>query len=208
MRMRWNKDGDWLQFRTTTYYDDRRKEVPNRRMRHWEGMRRQQGALTLDDLVEIAQLPDVQLDAVDMAEGARKCWGLVEWDLARNKNLRPHLHYLAGFTVAERQMAMSPAGMPFVRMSPPQQQRCPVKPPGAWDVVVLRWWSGRRIAPAAETCPHPMIPAWIVTGASCGHHGRAARPEGAPLRVGVGANARPHRVLELALSLSERLREG
>jgi hypothetical protein len=125
MRMRWSKDlaGGWLQFRSTTYFHDRIKEVPNRLLAHWSAARRQHGALTLDDLVEIAQLPDAQLGAMEMAEGARDCFGLVEWDLARNGNLRPALRYLAAFTPAQRQEAMGPAGLPFTRMSLAQQQQ-------------------------------------------------------------------------------------
>jgi hypothetical protein len=122
-RMRWSKDGLWLQFRSTSYYDDRLKEVPNRLLERWRAARRQQGALTLDDLVEIAQLPDAQLDGGDMAEGAQACWGLAEWGLARHGGLRPHLRFLAGFTPEQRQEAMTAAGLPFSRMSLAQQQQ-------------------------------------------------------------------------------------
>jgi hypothetical protein len=123
MRLRWTKDGDWLQFRSTSFFHDRRQEVPNRRLSLWAAARREQGCLTLHDLVEIAQLSDAQLEAVDMAEGAREQWGLAEWDLARNTMLRPHLRYLAGFTPAQREAAMSPAGLPFTEMSLAQQQQ-------------------------------------------------------------------------------------
>src|SRR5262249_19664572 len=100
MRLRWDRDpqGSWLQFRSTSFYNDRIKEVPNRLLTRWVASRRQHGALTLDDLCAIAQLPDAQLDGWDMAEGARACFGLAEWDLATNGYLRPHLRYLAGFT--------------------------------------------------------------------------------------------------------------
>jgi RNA polymerase sigma-70 factor (ECF subfamily) len=123
MGLRWNKDAGWLQFRSASYYHDRLKEVPNRLLARWASARRLHGWLTLDDVVEIAQLPDAQLDGADMAEGAKVCWGLQEWDLARNDNLRPHLHYLAEFTPAQRQEMMSAAGLPFARMSLPQQQK-------------------------------------------------------------------------------------
>jgi hypothetical protein len=33
---------------------------------------------------EMAQLPDAQLDAKEMAKGIRECWGLPEWDLVRS----------------------------------------------------------------------------------------------------------------------------
>jgi hypothetical protein len=121
-RLRWNKEGDWLQFRSASFFNDRLKEVPNRLLTRWAASRRQHGALTLDDLVEIAQLPDAQLDADDVAEGAKECFGLVEWTLARKRLLRPHLRYLSGLTPAQRQAALSSTGLPFTGMSLSQQQ--------------------------------------------------------------------------------------
>jgi hypothetical protein len=142
LRLRWNRDGgppeetpsasrragsagtrSWLQFRSVSYYHDRLKEVPNRLLCRWAAARRQRGSLTLDDLVEIAQLPDPQLDAASMAEGARELFGLQEWELARYRGLRPHLRYLAMLTPEQRRMAMSSSGLLFTRMSLPQQQR-------------------------------------------------------------------------------------
>jgi hypothetical protein len=123
MRLLWHKESRWLEFRSSSYYYDRFKEVPNRLLRRWETVRRQHGALSLDDLVEIAQLPDAQLDGAEMAEGARECWGLTEWDLARKDWLRPHLRYLASFTPEQRQEALSPTGLAFTKMSLSQQQQ-------------------------------------------------------------------------------------
>jgi hypothetical protein len=57
-----------------------------------------------------------------MAEGARFCFGLAEWDLACSGNLRSHLRYLAGFTPAQRQEALGGTGLAFTRMSLAQQQ--------------------------------------------------------------------------------------
>jgi hypothetical protein len=79
--------------------------------------------MSLDDIVEIAGLPDAQLDAASMAEGARELFGLQEWDLARYSSMRPHLRYLALLTPEQRRMAMTASGLPFTRMSLPQQQR-------------------------------------------------------------------------------------
>jgi RNA polymerase sigma-70 factor (ECF subfamily) len=122
-RLRWRRESSWLQFRTTNYYDERLKEVPNRLLSRWADARRRQGMLTIEEVVEIAQLADAQLDAESMAEGAREQWGLVEWDLARQEMTRPHLRFLAGFTPAQRQEAMSATGLLFSRMSLAQQQR-------------------------------------------------------------------------------------
>src|SRR5438876_339306 len=72
LRLRWNRDGDWLQFRSTSYYDDRLKEVPNRLLERWAAVRREHGLLRLEELVEIVQLSDAQLQGRDTAEGARE----------------------------------------------------------------------------------------------------------------------------------------
>jgi hypothetical protein len=122
MRLRWNKDGDWLQFRSTSYYDDRLKEVPNRLLEQWAAVRRKQDGLRLDDLIEIAGLTDTQLGAAEMAEGAKECYGLAEWDLARNVLVLPGLRYLAGFTPEQRRKAQEPEGLSFTEMSLAQQQ--------------------------------------------------------------------------------------
>jgi hypothetical protein len=122
-RLRWRRESAWLQFRTTNYYDERVKEVPNRLLSRWAEARRRQGMLSLEEVVEIAQLTDAQLDAASMAEGARERWGLVEWDVAREATVRPHLRFLAQFTPAQRQEAMSATGLLFSKMSLAQQQR-------------------------------------------------------------------------------------
>jgi hypothetical protein len=123
MRLRWGKDGAWLQFRGTGFFNDRLKEVPNRLLSRWSASRRQHGSATLDDLIEMAQLSDAQLDAVDMMEGAKECWGLAEWDLVHRSSFRPQLRYLAGFTPEQRRLATSPSGLSFTRLSLAQQQQ-------------------------------------------------------------------------------------
>jgi hypothetical protein len=123
MRLRWNKEGGWLQCRSTSYYHDRLKEVPNRLLSRWAAARRHQGMLTLEQIVEIAQLTDDQLNGAEMAEGASQCWGLKEWRLLRDRTLRTHVRYLAEFSPAQRQEMMSAAGLPFTKMSLAQQQK-------------------------------------------------------------------------------------
>src|SRR5262249_11905861 len=123
VRLRGTKDGSGLQFGTTSYFNDRLKEVPNRLLVRWAESRRKHGALTLDDLVEVVQLSDAQLDAEKMAEGARLCFGLTQWDLARRRHLRPHLRFLAGLSPTQRGEALSARGLAFTRLSLPQQQQ-------------------------------------------------------------------------------------
>jgi hypothetical protein len=138
MRFRWLREGRWLQFRSVSFYDDRLKEVPNRLLLRWAQSRSDAGGrrrhpptawvpgLTLDDLIEVAQLTDAQLDSDTMAEGARDCFGLVEWDLVRRgtaSSTRSQLRYLATLTSPQRQMAETTAGLPFTQLSLAQQQQ-------------------------------------------------------------------------------------
>jgi hypothetical protein len=121
MRLRWSRDGSWLQFRSVTYYHDRMKEVPNRLLSRWADSRRRHGTLPLDALVEVASLTDAQLDAEEMRQGAVEQWGLAEWSLLRRRNFRGHVRYLAEFTSPQRQAMQTPEGLPFGRMSLAQQ---------------------------------------------------------------------------------------
>jgi hypothetical protein len=142
MRLKWHKEtesretGQWLQFRSATYYDDRLKEVPNRLLSRWATARQSHGMLVLDDLVEIAQLSDAQLDAADMAEGAKECLGLAEWDLARHEDLRPHLRLLGSLSPAQRQGATAERGLPFAKLSLAQQQQFLALPRTTWGLHV------------------------------------------------------------------------
>ena len=123
MRLRWNKEagvreaGAWLQLRSMTYYHDRHKEVPNRLLTRWSAARREHGMLTLEELVEISQLPDASLNASSMAEGARECWGLAEWDLARDWMVVANLRFLAQLTPTQRQEVQSTSGLLFTKLS-------------------------------------------------------------------------------------------
>jgi hypothetical protein len=123
MRLRWHLDRDtkWLQFRSTTYYDDRLKEVPNRLLLRLAAARQKQGSLSLDDLTEIALLSDAQLGGREMTEGAKERFGLAEWDAARHHP--PHLRFLAALTPAQRQAATSATGFPLAELSLAQQHQ-------------------------------------------------------------------------------------
>jgi RNA polymerase sigma-70 factor (ECF subfamily) len=132
MRLRWQwevserpSSAGWLQFRSTSYYHDKLKEVPHRLLTRWAAARRRQGMLTLDDLVEIGRLTDEQLmSSAEMAEGAKECFGLAEWDLvtSEGEEILRNLRFLAGFTPELRQEAMSPNGLLFAKMPLAQQQ--------------------------------------------------------------------------------------
>jgi hypothetical protein len=128
VQTRWNRESDtpgtsaWLQFRSINYHHDRLKEVPNRFLTRWASTRRERGHLPLEDLIEMAGLPDAQLEASSMAEGIREWWGLPEWDLARDWAVLPHLRFLALLTPAQRQEIQSIRGLPFTKMTLAQQQ--------------------------------------------------------------------------------------
>jgi hypothetical protein len=128
MHLRWNKEAGaheadpWLQFRSMSFYHDRLKEVPSRHLARWAASRREHGVLTLEDLVEISRLPDAQLEGSDMAEGIRECWGLVEWDLARDWMVLPNLRFLAQLTPTQRQATQSTNGLLFTKMTLAQQR--------------------------------------------------------------------------------------
>lgn len=92
---RWTRDRDWLAFRSTSWFYDRPKEVPVRKLARWAASRREHGALTLDDLTEIGQLSNTQLDALTVFEGALARYDLQEWNFARSTNLRDHWRFLA-----------------------------------------------------------------------------------------------------------------
>jgi hypothetical protein len=160
MRLRWKKEGEWLHFRSASYYDDRLKEVPNRLLSRWAASRRQHGLPALEDLLEIARLSDAQLDAADMAEGARECWGLREWNLPRGRFQRSHLRFLAHLTPAQRQEAASSSSMS--RSSP----RCATG-------RLSRWRNWREPA-----CMWP-IPGPVGSRCRCQDR-RVARSEGRP----------------------------
>ena len=92
---RWTRDGDWLTFRSTSWFYDRPKEVPSRKLARWAASRREHGVLTLDDLIAIGQLSNTQLDALTTFEGALAMYNLQEWNYARSTNLRDHWRFLA-----------------------------------------------------------------------------------------------------------------
>jgi hypothetical protein len=198
-RLRWSKDGSWLRFRGASYYHDRLKEVPNRLLTRWAAARRQRGALTIDDLCDIAQLPDAQLDAGSMEEGARDCYGLAEWRLGKHWLLRRHLRFLADFTPAQRQEAMSTAGLPFTKMSLAQQQRFMTLPLNRGEMPL--WDSLEGLADAALRVDYtqPGWYEWRPPGAA----GWVHRP---PFAVPVGRGAHIKRLM--MPRIRERTREA
>jgi len=123
LRYHWRKEAGFLLFRSAGYFNDKRKEVPNRLLERWAASIREHGHLTLDDLVEIAQLQDAQLDSRIVAEGVVRCHGIRGWGLVAGSQLRNHLRFLATLDPEQRRLAQSPADLPFRRLNLSQQQQ-------------------------------------------------------------------------------------
>lgn len=123
MRVKWNRDEGWLQLRSAGYFHDRLKEVPNRLLERWAAKRKETGTLGPEELIEIASLNDVQLNSTLIAQGARALYGLNEWELARNGNLRSNWRFLASTPASFRKAILSEKGASLSTLPPVAQQR-------------------------------------------------------------------------------------
>jgi hypothetical protein len=133
LRLRWSRQetpgrnddpaAAWLTFRSTSFFNDRLKEVPNRLLAGWRTARREHGSLPLADLLAIAGLHDAQLDSRTMAASVQTCYDLPEWSLAAVNNLRPHWRFLAGLPRPLREAALSEKGLSFRQLPLAQQQQ-------------------------------------------------------------------------------------
>ena len=184
MRLGWDRDprGGWLQFRSATFYDDRVKEVPTRLFTRSSASRRLHGALTLGS-TGLADSTTRNSTSESMAEGARECFGLKEWDLARGRYRRPHMQaFLAEFTPAQRKELADPTGMPFTRMTLAQQQKFLrfALPPDAEGLASLEDLSGAglprglRASSWSEWAPYGSP--WLRWGMPVSPGKRAFRP--------------------------------
>jgi hypothetical protein len=81
MGTRWRKDGDFLVARSTSYFWDKIKEVPNRLLERWKQDSARNSGLPLEDLLEMATLSDAQLGSRTVGLGITHCWGLDEWGI-------------------------------------------------------------------------------------------------------------------------------
>src|SRR5262249_51654331 len=82
MKASWVPDGDYLRFRRVNYYAERELDVPNRLLKEWRDARARKGSLGLDELSEVASLPEVVLSDGDLHFAVVLKWGLEEWPLA------------------------------------------------------------------------------------------------------------------------------
>jgi hypothetical protein len=120
--VRWSKDGDFLLCRSTSYFWDKLKEVPNRYLQRWAQDRDANGGLPLEDLLEMGSMTDQQLDSTGVAEGIEHCWGLAGWWYVSQPVSRHDARLLALFTPEQRRRALQPEGLPFQEWTPAQRQ--------------------------------------------------------------------------------------
>ncbi len=128
---RWRLDGEFLLARGTGYYWDKLKEVPNRHLRRWHETRAKEGALPLEQVLELATLTDAQLDSERVGQAVQHCWGIHEWEIlgggqavtARQRQRdRAHYRLLAALTPPQLRQALSAQGLPVKALLPAQQQ--------------------------------------------------------------------------------------
>jgi hypothetical protein len=126
MRVRWQLDGDFLLGRSTSFFWDKVKEVPNRLLCHWSADRDRLGGLPVGALLEMGQLSDQQLDSQVVGGVVTHCWGLPEWDLLQKPggwfSARPWLRLLAALPPAQVRQAADPAGLPVKDLTPEAQR--------------------------------------------------------------------------------------
>jgi RNA polymerase sigma-70 factor, ECF subfamily len=124
---RWRKDGAFLVCRSTSYFWDKLKEVPNRYLQQWARNRDASGGLPFGDFLQMASMADQQLDSTLVAEGIEHCWDLREWAWLSGASLegrlqRQHARFLATLTSDQRRRALEPSGLSFAGLTPAQQQ--------------------------------------------------------------------------------------
>jgi hypothetical protein len=115
MGVRWRKDGQFLLARSTSFFWDKLKETPNRDLQRWRRNKLEQNGLPFNDLVDMALLPDDQLDSQRVGEVVGHCWGLPEWDLLQEPigyySPRPWLRWLSNLPPGSRSAAVSASGL-------------------------------------------------------------------------------------------------
>lgn len=126
----WKKDADFVQCRSTAFFWNKLKEVPNRLLDRWQMDRELKSGLPLDDLLEMAELSDRQLDSLLVGQGVKHCRDLMEWSIladpqyagSRRKldQVRPLARFLATLPPGLRQRALAPDGVPLSAFGPPQ----------------------------------------------------------------------------------------
>jgi hypothetical protein len=156
MGERWTKDGDFLLGRSTSYFWDKLKEVPNRFLQRWTKDRDANGGLPLADFLEMASLSDQQLGSGLVAEGIMFGWGLREWSSLVEVETRRRARFLATLTPEQRQRALQPSRLPFKDLTPEQQQ-----------AAFQREEEARQVTESERGYAAPIKPDWWLHAAVC-----------------------------------------
>ena len=125
---RCRKEGSFVLARSTSYFWDKLKEVPNRLLRHWKEDREAQSGLPLEDLVQMATLRQQQLDSTRGGAFIRHCWGLDEWmivgggDENGTNGWRGRARALGCLNPAQLQAAQRWEGLDLGALTPAQQE--------------------------------------------------------------------------------------
>lgn len=161
LRVRWRREDDWTGFRSTSFFYDRVKEVPNRLLERWRASRKRNRYSTFSDLLEIAALSEIQMKSSLLAEGVQTVYGLKEWALVRQ--FHPHLRLLSSVGPSAQQSALGPGGMPFLGLTAPQQATFAdtLKAYGAGpeDLLAARIWVDYKIPQRTAKIPDKDAPA-------------------------------------------------
>ena len=122
LRVRWKKDGDFLLCRSTSYFWDRQKEVPNRLLLRCVADRERPGGLPVGDLLELAQLSDEQLDSEVVGNVVTHCWNVTEWDLLQKPggwlSARPWARLIGSLPPGQVNEVFSADGVPVHNLTP------------------------------------------------------------------------------------------
>ncbi len=122
MRSRWNLEEGWITFRSLSWHFDRPQHIPNRLFAGWEANRQKNGRQTVNDLMEIAQLPDDMFLPPEHMQLALARYGLLDWWIVQNADLRLHWRFVGSLSPPVRSDAFSKQGVLMTRFSEPQQR--------------------------------------------------------------------------------------
>jgi hypothetical protein len=111
--------------RSTSYFWDKLKEVPKRDLERWRDDRVAKQGLPLEDLLEMASLPDPPLNSKHVAEGVRYLYGLWDWmTVAKGMSAptaRGFVRFAASLSPTQRRSALTDEGLRFTALTPTQQ---------------------------------------------------------------------------------------
>src|SRR5262249_23166523 len=110
-----------------------------RQLERWRADREQNGGLPLEDLLEMAVLPDATLDSGRVGQGLRYLYGLEEWGIVGRSGThnvvpprRASTRFAAALTPAQRARALQAEGLAFSELTPAQQAQYVQFVPQEW----------------------------------------------------------------------------